>query len=77
LAHRHRPQALDVASGLNIAAFNGGVVVGSMLGATALARWGLSSLAWVGLAFAMLAVLTLLWQRGSPAMRLDAPMASE
>ncbi|MBP2845595.1 MFS transporter [Dickeya oryzae] len=76
LAHRHRPQALDVASGLNIAAFNGGVVVGSMLGATALARWGLSSLAWVGLTFAVLAVLTLLWQQGRPSMRLDTVTTS-
>lgn len=77
LAHRHRPQALDVASGLNIAAFNAGVVVGSMLGATALASWGLSSLAWVGLGIAVLAVLALLWQRGLPAMRFDGPVAAE
>lgn len=72
LAHRHRPEALDVASGLNIAAFNAGVVVGSMLGASALVHWGLSSLAWVGLAVAVLAILALLWQRGLPTMRFDA-----
>lgn len=77
LAHRHRPQALDVASGLNIAAFNAGVVGGSMLGATALASWGLSSLAWVGLGIAVLAVLALLWQRGLPSMRFDGPVAAE
>lgn len=72
LAQRHRPQALDIASGLNIAAFNGGVVIGSMLGATALTRWGLPSLAWIGFGAAVLAVLVLLWQIGLPAMRFDS-----
>lgn len=71
LAQRHRPQALDVASGLNIAAFNAGVVGGSMLGAGALGRWGLPSLAWAGLVVALLAVGVLLWQRSVPALRLD------
>lgn len=69
LARRHRPQALDVASGLNIAAFNAGVVLGSMLGAVALSRWGLASLAWVGLVAALLALMTLGWQRRLPSMR--------
>lgn len=69
LARRHRPQALDVASGLNIAAFNAGVVLGSMLGAIALSRWGLASLAWVGLVAALLALMTLGWQRCLPSMR--------
>lgn len=71
LARRHRPQALDVASGLNIAAFNAGVVTGSMLGAASLGRWGLSSLAWVGLVVALLALLALLWQRSRVSMRFD------
>lgn len=72
LARRHRPQALDVASGLNIAAFNAGVVVGSMLGAVSLEHWGLTSLAWVGLAVALLALLTLGWQWRLPSMRFTA-----
>ncbi|MEE4465313.1 MFS transporter, partial [Azotobacter chroococcum] len=71
LAHRHRPQALDVASGLNIAAFNAGVVAGSMLGAASLERWGLPSLAWIGLTIALLALFALLWQRGRASMRFD------
>lgn len=66
-----------MASGLNIAAFNAGVVGGSMLGATALASWGLSSLAWVGLGIAVLAVLALLWQRALPAMRFDGPVEAK
>ncbi|MGV7191278.1 MFS transporter [Xanthomonas axonopodis] len=77
LARRHRPQALDVASGLNIAAFNAGVVVGSMLGAASLEHWGLTSLAWVGLAVAVLALLTLGWQQRLPSMRFTASVAAE
>ncbi|UXS01816.1 MFS transporter [Agrobacterium tumefaciens] len=77
LARRHRPQALDVASGLNIAAFNAGVVVGSILGAASLEHWGLTSLAWVGLAVALLALLTLGWQRRLPSMRFAASVAGE
>lgn len=77
LARRHRPQALDVASGLNIAAFNAGVVVGSMLGAASLQHWGLTSLAWVGLAVALLALLTLGWQRRLPSMRFTTAAAAE
>lgn len=69
LARCYRPQALDVASGLNIAAFNAGVVAGSMLGAVALSRWGLTSLAWVGLIVALLALMTLGWQRRLVSMR--------
>lgn len=77
LARRHRPQALDVASGLNIAAFNAGVVFGSMLGAASLAHWGLTSLAWVGLVVALLAWLTLGWQQRLPSMRFTASAAAE
>lgn len=77
LAQRHRPQALDAASGLNIAAFNAGVVAGSMLGAASLAQWGLASLAWVGLAVALSALLALGWQRSVPSMRFVAPASAE
>ncbi|MGQ5369812.1 MFS transporter [Xanthomonas arboricola pv. corylina] len=77
LARRHRPQALDVASGLNIAAFNAGVVVGSMLGAASLEHWGLTSLAWVGLGASLLALLALRWQRRLPSMRFGAPATAE
>ncbi|MFP9231088.1 MFS transporter [Pectobacterium cacticida] len=72
LAQRHRPQALDVASGLNIAAFNAGVVAGSILGATSLKYWGLNSLAWIGLIVALLALLMLGWQRHQPSMQFSS-----
>ena len=41
LARRHRPQAADVASGMNIAAFNAGVMTGSAIGGAAIHGWGL------------------------------------
>jgi DHA1 family inner membrane transport protein len=68
LAQRHRPQALDVASGMNIAAFNSGVVVGSGIGGAAISAWGLSSLPSIGAAIAVVAVIALLWQIALPSM---------
>lgn len=77
MARRHRPDALDAASGLNIAAFNAGVVFGSMLGAVSLKLWGLTCLAGVGLIVALLAIITLSWQRRQPLLRLDATEVSK
>jgi predicted MFS family arabinose efflux permease len=69
LAKRHRPQAMEVASGMNIAAFNAGVVIGSGIGGVTISTWGLPSLALVGAAIAVLSVLALLWQIALPSMR--------
>ena len=81
LAVRHRPQAMDVASGMNIAAFNAGVVVGSGIGSAAITAWGLPSLAPVGAAVAMVAVIALLWQIALPSMKASrrdaAPAAAQ
>ncbi len=77
MPRRHRPDALDAASGLNMAAFNAGVVFGSMLGAVSLKLWGLTCLAGVGLIVALLAIMTLSWQRRQPLLRLDATEVSK
>ncbi len=69
LAKRHQPQAMDVASGMNIAAFNAGVVIGSGIGGAAISTWGLPSLAPVGAAIAVAAVIALLWQIALPSMK--------
>jgi predicted MFS family arabinose efflux permease len=69
LAQRHRPQAMDVASGMNIAAFNAGVVNGSGIGGVAIGAWGLLSLAPIGAAIAVVAVVALLWQIALPSMK--------
>lgn len=67
LAERHAPRAVDVASGLNIAAFNVGIAAGAQLGGEIVAGWGLTPLPWVG-ALVVLGALALTRLSG----RLDA-----
>ncbi|OWF75758.1 hypothetical protein B4907_20940 [Yersinia kristensenii] len=69
LAKRYQPNAMDVASGMNIAAFNAGVVLGSSIGSMVIHIWGLPSLAPAGIALAATTVLVLLWQLMLPSMR--------
>jgi len=47
-AERHTPHALDVASGLNIAAFNVGIAGGAIAGGLIVERLGLAHLPWIG-----------------------------
>lgn len=47
-AQQHAPQAVDVASGLNIAAFNLGIAGGAWLGGHIVADLGLIHTAWIG-----------------------------
>ena len=47
-AQQHAPQAVDVASGLNIAAFNLGIAGGAWLGGHIVAGLGLIHTAWIG-----------------------------
>lgn len=47
-AEHHTPQAVDVASGLNIAAFNLGIAGGAWLGGLIVAQLGLIHTAWIG-----------------------------
>ena len=42
------PQAVDVASGLNIAAFNVGIALGAWGGGMIVARLGLMATPWIG-----------------------------
>lgn len=48
LAEKHAPNAVDVASGLNIAAFNVGIALGSWSGGLIVERAGLMNTPWVG-----------------------------
>lgn len=62
VAQLHAPHAHGVAAGLNIAGFNSGIALGSVLGGVTIARVGIS---YVGIAGAMLSLLglgLLLWQ---------------
>jgi len=57
-AERDAPQAVDVASGLNIAAFNVGIAGGAWVGGLIVARFGLMATPWIG-AVVVLAALGL------------------
>ncbi|SFA98017.1 Predicted arabinose efflux permease, MFS family [Collimonas sp. OK607] len=47
-AERHAPQAVDVASGLNIAAFNVGIALGAWGGGLIVSHFGLMATPWIG-----------------------------
>lgn len=57
LAERFVPSAVDVASAMNIAAFNAGIAVGSYLGGFVAASLGLIHTAWIGAIMVMLAAI--------------------
>ena len=67
LSHVHAPQAPAVAAGLNIAGFNGGIALGSLLGGASLEAMGLISTAWVGAMAVVLGIVCMLWQMRRPA----------
>ncbi|MBN3838702.1 MFS transporter [Burkholderia sp. Ac-20349] len=67
LAHVHAPQAPAVAAGLNIAGFNGGIALGSLLGGASLEAMGLTSTAWVGAVAVGVGSVWMLWQMRRPA----------
>ena len=55
LAEKHTPNAVDVASGLNIAAFNVGIAFGSVVGGVIVEDMALTDTAWIGAAIVVLA----------------------
>ena len=57
LAERFTPNAVDVASGLNIAAFNIGIALGSILGGVIVEQMTLQDTAWIGALISALALL--------------------
>ncbi|RVI88058.1 MFS transporter [Sinorhizobium meliloti] len=62
LAMEHRPGAVDVASALNIAAFNLGIALGAWLGGTVVdSPLGLAATPWVGAILVSGALLLTLW----------------
>ena len=71
-AERHAPQAVDVASGLNIAAFNVGIAGGAWAGGLIVARLGLLATPWIG-ALVVLGALALTTLAG----RLDRRGAAQ
>lgn len=71
-AERHAPQAVDVASGLNIAAFNVGIAGGAWAGGLIVTHLGLLATPWIG-AVVVLGALGLTTLAG----RLDAHVHAE
>jgi len=57
LAERYTPSAMDVASALNIAAFNLGIAIGSITGGLVVTAMGLVHTAWIGGIMVFIAVL--------------------
>ncbi|OZT17856.1 MFS transporter [Serratia marcescens] len=56
-AAQYTPNAVDVASGLNIAAFNIGIALGSVIGGQTVASLGLAQTPWIGALIVVVALL--------------------
>lgn len=63
LAERFAPEAKDVASAVNIAAFNAGIAIGAYLGGVITDRIGLIHTTWVGALMVLGAVILTGWSR--------------
>ncbi|MCG7378229.1 MFS transporter [Paenibacillus sp. ACRSA] len=63
LAERYAPQAKDVASAFNIAAFNAGIAIGAYLGGVITDSIGLIHTTWVGALMVLTAVILTAWAR--------------
>lgn len=63
LAERYAPQAKDVASAFNIAAFNAGIAIGAYLGGVINDSIGLIHTTWVGALMVLIAVILTAWAK--------------
>lgn len=63
LAERYVPTAVDVASAINIAAFNAGIAIGSFLGGLVTDSIGLIHTTWIGALMVLAAVFLTGWSR--------------
>ncbi|EAB7076760.1 TPA: MFS transporter [Salmonella enterica subsp. enterica serovar Tudu] len=68
-AEQFTPNAVDVASGLNIAAFNIGIALGSVIGGQTVAHYGLAQTPWIGALIVLVAFLLM-----GVSGRLDKPV---
>ncbi|WP_079912237.1 MFS transporter [Paenibacillus sp. 32352] len=63
LAERFVPKAIDVASAVNIAAFNAGIAIGAYLGGVVVNQLGLIHTPWVGAVMVFGAIILTVWSR--------------
>lgn len=68
-AEQFTPNAVDVASGLNIAAFNIGIALGSVIGGQTVEHYGLAQTPWIGALIVLVAFLLV-----GVSGRLDKPV---
>ncbi|GCL71606.1 MFS transporter [Paenibacillus naphthalenovorans] len=61
LAERYAPRAVDIASAVNIAAFNAGIAIGAYLGGIVTDAIGLIHTAWIGAVMVLAAVVLTIW----------------
>ncbi|MNI66319.1 putative arabinose transporter [compost metagenome] len=61
LAERFAPGAKDVASAVNIAAFNAGIAIGAFLGGVITESMGLIHTTWIGAVMVLAAVVLTGW----------------
>ncbi len=73
LAEKYAPDAVDVASGLNIAAFNVGIAIGSIVGGSVVESLGLMNTPWIG---AIGVFIALLLTRFSGVLDKKTPMCT-
>ncbi|MBS7691485.1 MFS transporter [Pseudomonas lalucatii] len=81
-AERHAPHAVDVASGLNIAAFNLGIAGGAWGGGLIVSQLGLIHTAWIGALMVLLALALTAWsghldRQGSTRTTADGTLAAD
>ncbi|OBX03883.1 MFS transporter [Gallibacterium genomosp. 3] len=60
-AEQHTPNAVDIASGLNIAAFNIGIALGSIIGGQTVSMAGLPQTPWVGAMIVLMALVLVIF----------------
>ena len=72
LAQQYRPQAVDVASGLNIAAFNLGIAFGAWLGGLVVANRPLTDTGWIGALVVLVALGLTRWSGALDKKAADA-----
>lgn len=74
-AQQYTPGAVDVASGLNIAAFNIGIALGSVIGGQIVAHYGLAQTPWIGALIVLVALLLvgISGRLDKPGLRANGP----
>jgi len=72
-AERHAPQAVDVASGLNIAAFNLGIAGAAWAGGLVVTHLGLIHTGWIGALVVLTALALTAWSGRLDRARISSP----